>query len=660
MSTTHIALRVAGGMRSDPFFLILALIALVGLAAMAPALVPADLNLTYPFMDGDSHDWIANGLRLAGEDVRYSGRAPLLPLTVALLDRLSALSWLPLLLQVLYRLTALAFYSLAARLVAPRAAFVAALALLVNDSLQGLSLQVMADVPAACLLFLAARSFLLAPLAPENRTRRYLESGLFAGLAALTQTAGALWMPAAALTAALFRRRDFRSPWLWASLLPPLVFPFLWRWVQPPAFGGSGGVSREQWLLLDPHAGSVPFYLYALVSLLGLPGALLLAAGLASAARRVRREEAFFLAAALFAATTFFFVFLYDYNAKRFLCYGVWFGGLFMAEALARLRSRPAFAGVATLLVAFSALPLPAWPSDPSVAGIWPAPPVYVRIPVGATATGSATLDGKPRIERGVLADWRGFGGIRRAWDAKRAEASFTPGDPGVFAADHSALYLYERPADGGGRYRTLTRLGNVLRRRVKFVPASYFEGGWAFLDLEPLGTVAGEYAVYRARLPGLPESWLVAAPAGGALHRRLDKVAARSVSRQAEGRAKAEAIEDFIADSAGYVALVPVPLRADLSQLYLPFLLETTELYVAEPGRRREMLELLGGAPVLAERSFGTTIVRKMVFRGRKTALVSYRPLTGTAGPLPEPPPPPRRSRRSPPARGAGAPPGG
>ncbi|HEV2847105.1 MAG TPA: glycosyltransferase family 39 protein, partial [Thermoanaerobaculia bacterium] len=307
-------------MRSDAFFLILALIALLGLAAMAPALVPADLNLTYPFMDGDSHDWIANGLRLTGEDVRYLGRAPLLPLVIALLHRIEALSWLPLLLQALFRGTALAFYGLAARLAGRWPAFVAALALLVNDSLQGLSLQVMADVPAACLLFLAARSFLLAR--EGAAPRRYVESGLFAGLSTLTQAAGALWVPAAFLTAALHRRRDFRSPWLWASLLPPLALPLLWRAVQPPAFGGSGGVAREQWLLLDLHAGSVPFYLYALVSLLGLPGALLLAAGLGSAARRMGRDEAGFLAAALLAATTFFFVFLYDYNAKRFLCYG--------------------------------------------------------------------------------------------------------------------------------------------------------------------------------------------------------------------------------------------------------------------------------------------------------------------------------------------------
>lgn len=657
MSTTHITLRTGNGMRSDPYSLILALIALVGLAAMAPALVPADLNLTYPFMEGDAHDWIANGLRLAGADVRYSGRAPLLPLTIALLDRLSALSWLPLLLQGLFRLTALAFYTLAARLVSRRAAFAAALALLVNDSLQGFSLQVMADVPAACLLFLAVRSFLLA--AEGKAPRRYLASGLFAGLSTLTQAAGALWVPAAILTAAFHRRRDFRSPWLWTSLLPPLVLPLLWRAVQPPAFGGSGGgVAREQWLLLDLHAGSIPFYLYALVSLMGIPGALLLAAGFASGAARVRREEAFFLAGALFAATTCFFVFLYDYNAKRFLCYGVWLGGLFLAEALGRLRNRTVFATASAPLVAFSALPLPASASDPSVVGLWPAPPVYLRVPVGATATGSATLDGPARTEHGRWADWSGFGEIRGAWEAKRKSFPFI--DPGVFAADRSALYLYEDPMDGGGRYRTLTRLGNALRHRVKFVPASCFEGGWAFLDLDPLGPLADEYALYRVRLPGLADTWLLAAPENSALRRRLDRIAAHPTSPLARGRGKAETIRAFVADSNGFVALLPSDPRADPSQLYLPFLLETTELYVAGPGEERGTLNLLGNAPVLAERRFGTTTVRKMVFRGRKTSLVSYQPLTETAGSPRTPPPPRRAPRPSPPAPGASARSGG
>ena len=40
------------------------------------------------------------------------------------------------------------------------------------------------------------------------------------------------------------------------------------------------------------------------------------------------------------APLALFFVFLYDFQAKRFVVYGVWLGGLFIAEALARLRHR--------------------------------------------------------------------------------------------------------------------------------------------------------------------------------------------------------------------------------------------------------------------------------------------------------------------------------
>src|SRR5581483_4413849 len=134
------------------------------------------------------------GLRLAGADVGYSGRSPLLPLVIALLDRLSALRLLPVLLHGLFLSAVLAFYSLAVRLFPRRAAFTAAVALLACFSLGNLSLQVMADVPASCLLLFAVRSFALAD---EDR-RRYLTGGLWAGLAALTQSAGLLWVPAMA------------------------------------------------------------------------------------------------------------------------------------------------------------------------------------------------------------------------------------------------------------------------------------------------------------------------------------------------------------------------------------------------------------------------------------------------------------------------------
>ena len=135
--------------RRDPLFGFLGLLAVLQALVLAVRLVYPDLNLDYPFMGGDSHDWIANGLRLAGHDVRSSGRAPMLPLLIALLERAGALSWLPVLLVALFHGTVLAFYTLAARLSSRGAAFAAALALMVCHSLLGLSLQVMADVSGA-------------------------------------------------------------------------------------------------------------------------------------------------------------------------------------------------------------------------------------------------------------------------------------------------------------------------------------------------------------------------------------------------------------------------------------------------------------------------------------------------------------------------------
>ncbi len=74
-------------------------------------------------------------------------------------------------------------------------------------------------------------------------------------------------------------------------------------------------------------------------------------------------------------------------------------------------------------------------------------------------------------------------------------------------------------------------------------------------------------------------------------------------------------------------MALIPFRRRADLAQLYLPFLLETTELYVAEPGGGQDMLALLAGAPATAEARFGLARVRRTEYLGRPTSLISYLP---------------------------------
>ena len=103
---------------------VLVALCLAAFAALAPHLVYPDLNLDYPFVDGDSHDWIANGLFIAGHDVRYSGRPPLLPLALALVDRLGLLPWWPVLGLALFLATVVAFYTLAARLFPAAAASV--------------------------------------------------------------------------------------------------------------------------------------------------------------------------------------------------------------------------------------------------------------------------------------------------------------------------------------------------------------------------------------------------------------------------------------------------------------------------------------------------------------------------------------------------------
>ncbi|HYX24618.1 MAG TPA: glycosyltransferase family 39 protein [Thermoanaerobaculia bacterium] len=612
--------------RPDSLFLIVALLGLVRLALLAPELIPADLNLTYPFVGGDSHDWIANGLRLAGEDVRYSGRSPLLPLVIALLYRLSALSWLPLLLQGLFLATVLVFYRRAARLFPRGAAGVAALALLANYSLGDFSLQVMADVPASCLLLLAADCFLRAGEVERQRSWRWdLGSGLLAGLAALTQSAGVLWVPVAAATALVHRRRDRRSPWLWAGVTAPLALPVLWAAVQPAALAGPAGNAVDQWHFVALHAGSVPFYLLALASLLGIPGALLLAAGallLAAGARRAAGEPALFLCLGLAAALALFFVFLYSFEAKRFLVYGVWAAGLLLAEALARLRRRTAFWAAASLLLAVSALPLPTAADDATGAGLWPAPPVYLM----------QTLERGARPVRYPWGSWLRFSAPFRAWEAHARESAFVRRDPKAFAADRSALFLYAGEMDGGGRFRTITRLSSALHKRVKFVSAAFFDPYWRWIGVTPLGPFA-DCALYRARLPGTSDTWLLAVPVDSPLRSRLDALpalpswTADEGPRLARGRETAEAIARYVAGSDGYVALVPVD-RPLPSQLYLPFVLETTELYAAEPGRGGETLRLLATAPRFAEQRFGPALVRKTEHLGRRTALISFRPV--------------------------------
>jgi hypothetical protein len=568
--------------RRDPLLGLLGLLAVLQALALAVRLVHPDLTLDYPFLDGDSHDWIANGLRLAGHDVRSSGRAPLLPLAIALLDRIGALPWLPVLLVALFHGTVLAFYTLAARWVSRGAAFAAALALMACHSLLGLSLQVMADVPASCLLFLAARSFLLA---------RYRSAGLAAGLSTLTQPVGLLLAVPAALTLIVHRRDHLRSRALWLGAALFLALPGLWIAFRPA--GGEADIPSRQWDLVSFHLGSVPFYGWALLSMLGVPACLVLAVGLADAVRKGGDAPLFVVS--LFFVLAGFFVLLYSWEAKRFLVYPVWMAGLLLAWGLARV-PRVVWA----LVVACAALPLPGEPTDPTWAALWPVPPVYAR-------SGAVETLPLPPFQ------------IQRAWEPRTPTPHL---DPALLRQDRSALYV----SDGKpNRYWTVTRMGNALRKRVKIVPRSWLEPWWGWMRMERLGVIGAD-DVYRVWLPGRRDSWVIVGP--------LTSVPSPIPSLPpGEGGRLAERIVEELKGWDGYVALVPGDLRP--WQLYLPFLVETTELYVPEPDQVAEILRIFEAAPNLGERRVGPVVIRRAEILGRRASLVR-----GTAAPRRSPRP--------------------
>jgi hypothetical protein len=655
---------------------VLVALCLTAFAALAPHLVYPDLNLDYPFVDGDSHDWIANGLFFAGHDVRYSGRPPLLPMTLALLDRLGLLPWWPVLGLTLFLATVVAFYTLAARLFPAAAAFAAALLLLADYSLQGLALDLMADVPASCLLLWSARAFLLAPAAgasaaagasranlaargeggvgrteeaPRNaageatpqvaakvaataasRPRRYVWSGLLAGLSALTQPMALLLPLAAGVTLAARRRRDLATRWPWIGAALAFGCPVLWTLVRRIAFASYGESLLNHRRLLGFHLSAVSFYAGSLASMLGIPACLLLAVGSVLAGYRAWRGRDPEPAAAslfpllLFAGLLGFVVLCYLWDAKRLVVYAVWPAGLMIAEALSPLArmTRPAgrlcFVAASTLAIGGAALPLPEPARDGTWAAVSPLPPLAAHLAIGGGVNPFSATD---------LARWSTFGRAASAW-ATRPRPEIRRPSPSLFAAADSALYLYDRPEDGGGRYRTLTRLSNALCKPVRFVPRAVLTPYWRLLAVTPLAQIAPDYDVYRVKLPGLAASWLLVTPADRPLDPLLLRPAVAGASTPTPGLARAVAEATAIAAWVGrgnaYVALLPSPDNAsDPVELYLLCLLRTTELYAPEPSAAAATRSLLARSPVESERQFGSARVLATRVRGQRTAVI-------------------------------------
>lgn len=618
--------------RRDPWTVVLAALCVLDLVLIGLRLVVSDLNLDYPFMDGDSWDWIANGLRLAGADVRSSGRPLLLPAVIALLDRLSALPWLPVLLQVLFLATVLAFFDLASRRAGRRAAFATALALLLSHSLQGMSLQIMADVPASCLLFLAVRSFLLVEL--EGSPRFYLPSGVWGAASALAQPVTLLALLPAGVTVLARRRRDLLSPRLAAGVAIFLGVPALAAVAQKLlAAPGDPVILHTQ--LVHLGADSISFYLWSLAALLGLPGVVLLVAGLMPMVRTAQRDGTHLFLALLISVLLVFFVFFYGFNAERFLVYLLWPAGLLIAEALGRLRRVP-FLIAAPLLVIGMALPQPGKGNNPSWISLWPVPPVFAQIGLAGGVAGSPHLDSTGiSIVRFAPADLLRFSVPGQVW-TPRPTAPRDRLAPAALAADRGALFLAADAMDGGGRYRILTRLGNALRRRVKLVPAEWIVPFLPRLGVSRVGTIGPDYAVFRADIPGFSSSWLLVVSAAGPVRPWLDAAAGSAAApfdpELRNGLAQAQEIAARTAGSERYVVLLP-GAAGDPRRFYLPFLVPTTELYMVDRTDEREVRALLDAAPQIGEDWAGGATVRRMVYMNQPAAMIDLDPGGGVRG---------------------------
>jgi len=202
---------------------------------------------------------------------------------------------------------------------------------------------------------------------------------------------------------------------------------------------------------------------------------------------------------------------------------------------------------------------------------------------------------------------------------------------PARVAGDRGALYLYARDGEGGGRYRTLTRLGDALRKRVEYVPLDWLAPQLPHLGVEPVGEIYPDYAVYRARLPGLAATWLLVTPREGAARRTLataGRSAAPADPLWLGGLAHALSLLDAVRGSDGYVALIPDRTGRSAAALYLPFVLETTELYVIAPGDEAAVRALAAAAPGLGPRDEETrdgARVRRFRHLGRRASLVDF-----------------------------------
>lgn len=491
------------------------LLALAKISLLAPFLLYRRLEWSYPFLGGDGGEWLSQGLALSGAAVRSTGRQPLLPLLIGLVDRAGALRFLPWLpLAMAAALELLLFYWMR-RLHGSAVAWAGGLFVVTHHALLEQSVQLMADLLATALLTAAA----LALLELGSARWRWSLVTLLGAAAVLAQQVSLvpltvlLAMGAARSWRAAEGRPRGREVRYAALALAGIALPNLaWQlWLHR---GGGGGllVLAAQRDYLRPHLAGLDDLGALSFAFFGLPALGLVLWEVAVLARRSSPAEGRLAAwvpssLAWMAATGLFLAVLYDYRASRFLLYLLPPFVLLMARRLAALRSRPPLFAGAVLTAILGG----AWTQAAGEArtGLWPLPPV--ELVAGVEGEDDPPL--RPRLERTSYAEllrrslpWRAV----RLWRERGAERPpVVPALPALRVV--VALYGEGTPVEG--RYDLRNRIGLTLRRRTKLAPCSLFPPRWrGWGELREVER-SGELRFLRGFERGLPSPWLLVAP---------------------------------------------------------------------------------------------------------------------------------------------------
>lgn len=416
--------RLAGG--------VVILLVVVHCAWMTLWLVGPHVPATYPFLLGDSCDWIATGLNRAGFDTQNGTRPPLFPLVVAGAAHLGLLAWLPVVDQLAMAVGSLLLFRILHRRHGAEIAAWISLAFFFGARYQAWALPLMADHLAAALLFVSLVIFRRA----RRWTRLYAAAGLAAGLSAVAQQTALLLLLPLGIVVWKHRRRDLRTPWLWVGLLGCLAPPVAWFVEKKIVFGRFGDVTTKHWNLLGWNPQGLAYYARKAPEIFGWPLLLLVLAGTWLLLRRRGAGDRNLVYLGSAATIAIFFGLFYRWTADRFVVYVYLLLAIPAAVALSSIR------------------------------------PVGLRRTVAAAALVAAAWPAT-----GITDGWRSLPAVE-AWSARHAAAA--PGRPELDASvAHHAVFLHAPWRSVGDRYFEPCRMGILLRRRVSWVPAETVPPTW-------------------------------------------------------------------------------------------------------------------------------------------------------------------------------------